>query len=56
LTIADASIAAPLTLMGPARLALESFTNIMRWLTRIQALDAWKATNPFPPGAGPKGS
>jgi glutathione S-transferase len=54
LTLADYSLAAGFALAGPARLPIGTYTNILAWLERVQALDAWKRTAPPapPPAAG----
>lgn len=46
LTLADVGIACPLMSTVPAKLPVTGFTHIQRWFTKIQALDAWKQTNP----------
>ena len=47
-TLADLSIVTPFTGLlvahAPDKLPIGSFANIRRWLTRVQALDAWKKT------------
>jgi glutathione S-transferase len=45
-TIADLAIAASLGNAGRARFAVESFANLEAWFKRMQALEAWKATEP----------
>lgn len=44
LTLADFSLASPLMAIGPARLPVTGFANVMRWFGRVQELDAWKRT------------
>ena len=46
LTLADLAIASPLMIAGPARLPLADCRNLMAWFERVQALDAWKRTDP----------
>lgn len=46
LTLADLSIAAPLMYTPVAQLPVSGHANIARWFGEIQALDAWKATEP----------
>jgi glutathione S-transferase len=46
LTLADLSVATPLMIAGPARLPLAGCPNLIAWLERVQALDAWKRTSP----------
>jgi glutathione S-transferase len=46
LTIADIAIAPSLAFTAIARLPVQSFANIEAWYQRMQALDAWKATEP----------
>ncbi|WP_426751324.1 glutathione S-transferase family protein [Myxococcus sp. Y35] len=49
LTLADFSLAAAFALAGPARLPLGGYANIQAWRERVQALDAWKRTEPSAP-------
>jgi glutathione S-transferase len=44
LTLADLAIATPLDALDRAKLPVRDFTNVMSWLGRVQALDAWKKT------------
>ena len=44
LTIADFSLGAPLNLADAARLPLEQYGSIRRWLATLQSLPAWKKT------------
>ncbi len=46
LTLADFALAAPLMYMERAKLPVQQYANMMRWLKTVQALDAWKATQP----------
>lgn len=46
LSLADFALAAPLADRHSARLPMDDRPNIQRWLERVQALDAWKATAP----------
>ncbi len=48
LTLADVAVACPLMSTVPARLPVTDFANLQAWFTRVQALDAWKETNPRP--------
>jgi glutathione S-transferase len=50
LTIADISIATPLMMTRLARLPIRPFTQIGSWLSRVQELPAWQATEPPPIG------
>ena len=45
-TIADLALAAPLMYIQASKLPLDSFANVMKWLGRVQALDAWKQSEP----------
>jgi glutathione S-transferase len=53
LTLADLALAAPLMAIRQAKLPVNDFANLMVWLRRVEALDAWKRTSPpegrFPP-------
>jgi glutathione S-transferase len=51
LTLADFSLAAALALVGPARLPIATYANLVAWLGRVQELDAWKRTAPAVPPA-----
>jgi glutathione S-transferase len=44
LTLADLAIAAPLGHAGVARLPIEPYANIRRWLRQVEELPAWKMT------------
>jgi glutathione S-transferase len=44
LTLADYALASPLMAIGPAKLPVTTFTNLMGWFGRVQELDAWKRT------------
>lgn len=44
LTLADLAIAAPLGHAVPARLPLEPYTHVRRWLGHLEPLDAWQRT------------
>jgi glutathione S-transferase len=46
LTVADLSIAATLMFRLPARVPLEAYPNVRRFIESIEALDAWKSTQP----------
>lgn len=46
LTIADFSLASCFTLAEPSKLPFQSFPNIAGWLGRMNAIDAWKSTEP----------
>jgi glutathione S-transferase len=46
LTVADLSIAASLMFRIPARVPLEPYPNVRRMMESIEALDAWKSTQP----------
>jgi glutathione S-transferase len=47
MTIADLAIAAPLMYIHPAKLPMDGFDNVLAWFARVEALDAWKQTDPF---------
>ena len=49
LTLADLAIAAPLADLARARLPVEGFAHLQRWFAGVQALDAWKSTQPQNP-------
>jgi glutathione S-transferase len=51
LTLADVSNAAPLAFIGPARLPVQDFKEIQRWVASLDQFPAWKATAPQLPGA-----
>lgn len=44
-TLADFALAAPLSFIGKCQLPVTQYTNLMRWLGNVQALDAWKETS-----------
>jgi glutathione S-transferase len=46
LTLADLAIATPLAVLGPAKLPLHDFKNLLGWFGRVRELDAWKKTEP----------
>jgi glutathione S-transferase len=46
LTLADLSLAAPLTFAQQAAVPIAGFANVAAWLARVQALDAWQKTVP----------
>lgn len=46
LTVADFSIACTLMFRVPARVPLEPFPHIRAWMEGIEALDAWRSTQP----------
>lgn len=46
LTLADFSLAASLALAEPAQIPIAPYANLRAWLGRVQALDAWKQTQP----------
>jgi glutathione S-transferase len=46
LTLADIALATPLMTIERARLPVADRPNLLRWLSRVQELDAWKKTNP----------
>lgn len=43
-TIADIAIASPMHLHGPSKLPLEKYPNLRRWMSDIESLPEWKAT------------
>ncbi|MBS2011639.1 MAG: glutathione S-transferase family protein [Deltaproteobacteria bacterium] len=45
LTLADLSIAAPLMAIGPAKIPMGKYTNVLAWFDRVRELDAWKKTS-----------
>lgn len=45
-SLADLSLAAPLAFAQQATISIETFPNIDKWLSRVQALDAWQKTLP----------
>jgi glutathione S-transferase len=46
LTLADFSLAAPLTYAAPARIPLSPYPNILRWNARMNELESWRSTAP----------
>jgi glutathione S-transferase len=46
LTVADFSLACALMFRVPARVPLEPFPRIRSWMETIEALDAWRSTQP----------
>jgi glutathione S-transferase len=46
LTLADLSVAAMLMYARPTKLPVEGYKNVLALIDRVQALDAWKATEP----------
>lgn len=44
LSLADIAIAVPLAATVPARLPVGDLSNVQRWLTAMQTLEAWKRT------------
>lgn len=46
LTLADLAIAAPLMYVAAAKLPVAGHANLERWFGELQALEAWKATEP----------
>jgi glutathione S-transferase len=51
LTLADFAVAAPLFYAEPAKMPLETYSNIKRWFGKVSSLPAWKVTAPAPPPA-----
>ncbi|MDE2451845.1 MAG: glutathione S-transferase family protein, partial [Gammaproteobacteria bacterium] len=49
LTIADFQLASMATYWRTAAIPLESFSNVVRWLDRLDAIPAWAA--PWPTGS-----
>lgn len=45
-TLADISIACSMMSTVPARLPVQDYPDLQAWFTRVQELDAWKATAP----------
>jgi glutathione S-transferase len=52
LTLADYALSSPLMAIGPAKLPVTGFENLMGWFGRVQELDAWKKTSPSVPPHG----
>ncbi|MBM3504898.1 MAG: glutathione S-transferase family protein [Alphaproteobacteria bacterium] len=46
LTLADISVAAYLMYAQPAKIPVEGYANIKRWLANVEKLEAWKKTAP----------
>ena len=46
LTLADYSIVATLMYRAPTQLPLDTYHHVMAYVARVEALDAWKATEP----------
>ncbi len=46
MTLADFIVVAPLAYAEQARIPLENYSNIKRWLARLMALPAWQETTP----------
>jgi glutathione S-transferase len=46
LTIADFSLATPLMRVKEASIPIADYPNLAAWFARVEALDAWKQTNP----------
>jgi glutathione S-transferase len=46
LTLADLALAASLASTQAARLPVLGYTHLQAWFSRVQALEAWKLTNP----------
>ncbi|CDG80961.1 glutathione S-transferase, C-terminal domain protein [Janthinobacterium agaricidamnosum NBRC 102515 = DSM 9628] len=46
LSLADFALAAPLMYTVAAKLPVSGYPNLMAWYGRVQALDAWKQTDP----------
>ena len=44
LTLADIALATPLAAASTAKLPIEPYANLAKWLTRVQDLSAWKKT------------
>lgn len=51
MTTADVSVAAILCYRESCQYPVESYGNILRWIARIEALEAWKTANPTPQAA-----
>ena len=47
-TLSDIAIAAPMHLHTFQKLPLENYPNLSAWMTRVEALPCWEATNPAP--------
>lgn len=46
LTLADVTLACPLMVTEMAKLPVKKFAHLQAWMGRMQALDAWKKSNP----------
>jgi glutathione S-transferase len=46
MTLADLSVASTLVYRRPARMPLEPYAHLNRWMERIEALPAWRAAQP----------
>jgi glutathione S-transferase len=46
LTLADLALSTPLAVLEPAKLPVRGFEHLLAWFGRVQALDAWKRTEP----------
>ncbi|WP_264210067.1 glutathione S-transferase family protein [Leisingera thetidis] len=51
MTTADLSVAAILCYREPCQYPVEGYGNILRWIGRIEALEAWQTANPAPQAA-----
>lgn len=51
LTLADISVASYLMYARPAQIPLDGYPNIKRWFARIEALPAWRQSEPQPMAA-----
>lgn len=51
MTTADISVAAILCYREPCHYPVEGYGNILRWIARIEALEAWQTVNPAPQAA-----
>ena len=47
-TIADISVAAPMHVHTAQKLPLEDYPNLRAWMARVEDLDCWVQTDPFP--------
>lgn len=45
LSLADLSIAAPLMAIGPGKVPMSPYRNVLAWFERVRELDAWKKTD-----------
>lgn len=46
MTLADFTVVAPLVHAEPAKIPLEKYSNIKRWMSKLLALPAWRETAP----------